>query len=231
MSLLLTGVGGKWSKAAAGPPAGGSHWYRKNVGITESSGAGTGVSQWDDQIGTDHIVQATLALRPALQGGGTILFNGLTQFLRVTFAAAMSNPITCGIRFKPPSSYAINAAHCDGAVLNTLRISNTDTSPQLQLYTNTGSPPLDTTHFTLNAWNSVVGVKDPTSSNAAIVVAVLANRVQGTSTSGTLTGLTFGASGATTENPSAIEMAEFIIYPSSLSDSDITSLLAYLDTL
>lgn len=233
----LVTPGGDWRPLGSGsavmPPAGAVHWYRKNLGMTE---AGTGVDQWNDQIGTDHVVvvpPGTDANRPTKTGTGTLLFNGTTDLLRVTFAAAITVPHTVGFRFKPPASYAVNAVYMDGSVLNSQRLGNTGTSPELQLYMNAGDPPLDATHMVLNAWNSVVTTQDAGGGgNAAIIVANIANRDFGTAPFGSdLAGVTFGASGATTEDWGAVEIAECIVYPSILSDANITALLTYLDTL
>jgi len=42
--------------------AGVAHWYRSDLGVTQSGGF---VSQWSDQIGTAHLVQGTGANQPA----------------------------------------------------------------------------------------------------------------------------------------------------------------------
>lgn len=226
---IIPPVPGRSVVGGASPPAGASHWYRKNIGITE---AGTGVSQWDDQIGTDHVVQAVDANRPTKTGTGTILGNATTDLLRVTFASAMATPHTVGIRFKSPATYVNADVYMDGSVLNTQRVGNTGTSPELNLYLDVGDPPIDLTHFVVNGWNSVVCTQDVGGAgNAALIVGNIANRDFGFSAFSSLAGLTFFASGVPTENWSAAEIAEVIVYPSVLSDANITALLTYLDTL
>lgn len=54
-------------------------WYRYRLGITGSSA----VSEWADQSGHGrHLAQATANLRPTRQGDGSILFDGVAQYLR-----------------------------------------------------------------------------------------------------------------------------------------------------
>lgn len=53
--------------------------YRHNTGITE---AGSGVSKWEDQSGNGYdFEQTTDANRPTLEADGSILFNGVDQWL------------------------------------------------------------------------------------------------------------------------------------------------------
>jgi hypothetical protein len=67
-------------------------WWRKGVGITESGGL---VSQWNDQSGNGrHLVQATEASRPAVQGDGSILFDGVDNHMAVATWGLFPQPIT-----------------------------------------------------------------------------------------------------------------------------------------
>ncbi len=65
-------------------------WCRFNKGITVA----TGVSQWDDQSGNgNHLKQATAGNQPALQSDGSILFDGVDNFLKAD-AFTLNQPET-----------------------------------------------------------------------------------------------------------------------------------------
>jgi len=65
-------------------------WYRYNTGITSSGGT---VSAWANQTGGEALVQATPGNRPTLESDGTILFNGVDQFLK-TAPFTLNQPTT-----------------------------------------------------------------------------------------------------------------------------------------
>jgi hypothetical protein len=65
-------------------------WYRYNTGITSSGGT---VSAWANQTGGEALVQATSGNRPTLESDGTILFNGVDQFLK-TAPFTLNQPTT-----------------------------------------------------------------------------------------------------------------------------------------
>lgn len=74
-------------------------WFRKNVGITSAANA---VSNWANQAASGaarDYVQATGAAQPTLQGDGTILFDGTSDYLQ-TAAFTLGQPYTRYIRFK-----------------------------------------------------------------------------------------------------------------------------------
>ena len=66
-------------------------WCKWNQGITVT---GSGVSQWDDQSGNgNHLKQATDGNRPAKQSDGSILFDGVDNFLKAD-AFTLNQPTT-----------------------------------------------------------------------------------------------------------------------------------------
>lgn len=67
----------------AGPIAAPTAWYRYGLGITSAAAL---VSAWADQSGNANtLVQATEANKPTLQSDGSILFDGVNDFLQVAF--------------------------------------------------------------------------------------------------------------------------------------------------
>lgn len=72
-------------------------YYRFGLGITETGG---GVSQWDDASGNGrHLVQASGSNRPIKQGDGSILFDGVSQYMK-TSAFTLNQPETVYLRMK-----------------------------------------------------------------------------------------------------------------------------------
>jgi hypothetical protein len=59
------------------------HQYKLNTGLTQAGGF---ASAWNDQIGTAHLAQATGANQPAVQGDGSLLFDGVNDTMAVAFA-------------------------------------------------------------------------------------------------------------------------------------------------
>ena len=91
MGLYLSQRSGSFSPASL---AGIAHWYRADQGITIA----TGVSQWNDLIGTAHLIQSTGANQPAYNatdagynGQATVQSTATNMFL-VSGAAAMTQP-------------------------------------------------------------------------------------------------------------------------------------------
>lgn len=66
-------------------------WFRRGMGVTIT---GAGVSQWDDQSGNGrHLKQGTDTNRPALQADGSILFDGVDNFLKCD-AFTLNQPLS-----------------------------------------------------------------------------------------------------------------------------------------
>jgi len=66
-------------------------WWDGRVGITTT---GPGVSLWADQSGNGNdLLQNTGANRPVDQGDGSILFNGVDQWMEDTFTLAKPNTV------------------------------------------------------------------------------------------------------------------------------------------
>lgn len=88
MGLYLSQRSGSFSPASL---AGIAHWYRADQGITIA----TGVSQWNDLIGTAHLIQSTGANQPAYNatdagynGQATVQSTAATMYLAAAGAVA-----------------------------------------------------------------------------------------------------------------------------------------------
>jgi hypothetical protein len=121
----------------SGPPATDlAAWYIYNSGITVS---GSGVSQWSDQSGSArHLLQGTDAKRPALQSDGSILFDGVDDFLQASFT--LSQPETVYLLFRQvtwtQNEYIFDGGSNDSMILRQ-GISGGGVSPQLAMFAGT----------------------------------------------------------------------------------------------
>lgn len=57
-----------------------AHWYRRNMGMS--------VDAWVDQIAGANFVQATATNQPSVTAAGSLLFDGVDNFMSATFTLA-----------------------------------------------------------------------------------------------------------------------------------------------
>ena len=105
-------------------------WCRYGQGITET---GLGVSQWDDVSGNgNHSKQATDLDRPQKQADGSILFDGIRQFLK-TDVFTLNQPTTIYLLAKQVT-WTNTDRIFDGNAINTGLVLQTGTTPNLAAY-------------------------------------------------------------------------------------------------
>lgn len=129
-----------WKPSMAAPSL--AAWFRWGVGITE---AGAGVSQWDDQSGNAvHLKQATDTNRPAKQADGSILFDGVDNFLKCD-SFTLNFPETVTLLFNQVS-WTSNDYIFDGNTDNSGALSqkNGGASPELSSFQNGPATPYGT---------------------------------------------------------------------------------------
>jgi len=110
-------------------------WTRFDSGITVT---GSGVSQWDDQSGNgNHLKQVTDTNRPSKESDGSILFDGVDNFLKAD-AFTLVQPETVYILFKQ-ITWSDNDYIFDGNLANygMMRQSIGGTSPDLAIFAGT----------------------------------------------------------------------------------------------
>jgi len=105
-------------------------WTRFNTGITVT---GSGVSQWDDQSGNgNHLKQATDANRMTKEADGSILGNGVDQFLKAdAFTFNQPEMIYALVR---QVSWTDNDGVFDGNALNSGLLKQRATSPNIAAF-------------------------------------------------------------------------------------------------
>jgi hypothetical protein len=178
-------------------------WARLNQGITVS---GAGVSQWDDQSGQgNHLKQGTDTNRPALQGDGSILFDGVDNFLKAD-AFTLAQPETFYVLYKTitdTAGYIITDGNANDSALI-----YEETHPNIRQYAGavtgvTATGPATGTYFVatavFNGASSSVTVNDgaPSVGNAGATGAG---------------GLTLGSNAAGSAGFANIQVKEVIVF-------------------
>lgn len=145
--------------------AGAVHWYRADLGITLS---GSNVAQWNDQIGTAHLLQATAANQPAYNaadagysGQPTVQSTAVNMFLASGAVAGLPQPFTIWLvgEFSTASGTAMAlAASTSGRPAIYRTSGNVTADANTPLSSGVPSNAKHATLATFNAASSFVGV-------------------------------------------------------------------------
>lgn len=196
-------------------------WYRKNMGITQVANA---ISRWADASGNaNDLIQNTGAAKPQLQGDGTILFDGLAQFLQ-TGAFTLNQPCTLYLLGRQVT-WVNNSEVVDGLSAATNFFQGGGTP---QVFVNAGAGAVASNNgWTLNTYMPVAW-----EFNGASSLIQVNNNVATTGNAGVnnMGGITLGAArtGAAFSN---IQVKEMIAYAAAHDAATRTRVIAYLNTL
>lgn len=136
--------------------------YLFNTGITVT---GSGVSSWADQSGNGrNLLQGTDTNRPAKQSDGSILFDGVDNFL-TTGAFTLNQPETVYLLAKQ-ITWSLNEVIFDGFGGNRMALIQSATTPNVRI--NAGSGTSENTALTLDTYAAIGGVFNGASSSLTI---------------------------------------------------------------
>jgi len=195
-------------------------WFRFNTGITVT---GSGVSQWDDQSGNGyHLKQANDANRMTKEADGSILGNGIDQFLVTDAFTELSQPNTIIMLFNPITWTNTDNVYDGISATKRHSLFQTNVTPQMKI--NAGS---STASAIAPALGSDVIVS--LAYNGASSSMQVNNETPVTGDAGTngLTGLTLGAKNDLTQL-SNIKVKEFILFDGILSAEDLAKNIKHL---
>lgn len=195
-------------------------WQRFNTGITVT---GDGVSQWDDQSGNGHhLLQGTDTNRPSKEADGSILFDGVDNFLQ-TDSFTLVQPVTIYFLGKQ-ITYGVLEIIYDGVGSPVSALNQNFSSPDIAL--SAGATLLTTVDFTLDTYNVVTAVFNSTAS----VLQIGSNSpAEGNAGTNDFAGLTLGISG-TGSGASHIQAKEFVIFDiTAHTAKQITQMTTYLN--
>ena len=195
-------------------------WTRFNQGITVT---GSGVSQWDDQSGNgNHLKQATDTNRPSKEADGSILFDGVDNFLKAD-AFTLVQPEAIYILFKAITWVAGDKV-IDGNANSSGTIYQVGTTPSISLYAGTALSEVDLTlgsygiiSAVLNSTNSVLQLNNdsPITGNAGAV---------------NMGGVTLGSL-ATGTQYSNIQVKEVLVYSAAHDAATRAKVINYLQSI
>ncbi len=197
-------------------------WNRFNVGITVT---GSGVSQWDDQSSNGApITQGTDAARPALQGDGSILFDGVDDYLSAIFT--LNRPQSIYVLLKQVTwtsadtfydGNVVNFRMCAGQINATPTIRFFDNSTQIGT---TADLSLDTYGVIFNSVEGTSGVGQVNNNTP----------ITGTTGGFNMGGLHLGCAGGP-QLFSNIQVKEIILYAAAHDAETRTKVINYLNSL
>lgn len=102
-------------------------WWRYHVAITQTTGK---VTRWEDQSGNArHLLQANSSIAPSMLADGSVLFDGVAQYMQATFTLAQ--PCTIYMAFQQVT-WTTNDILFDGST-GTTKVTQVTGSPALAL--------------------------------------------------------------------------------------------------
>lgn len=205
-------------------------WYQVDGGCDVSTD-GSGIGTLYDRSGNgNHLTQATSGKKPLyktarINGKATALHDGVDDTLRV--ALSQSLPATIFLVAKRASNTLANKYWFSGYSATELTLFNSvsQTQGQIGLYSFGGQ--ITPTIGRYDEWNVISVNAAGTGTNAVYSDGVNLGS-NGTSTGGTLTGISVASNFDTAGGYADLEVAELIIYSGTLSDQDRKTVEAYL---
>jgi hypothetical protein len=178
--------------------------YRKGITVT-----GAGVSTWADKSGNARdLLQGTDASRPALQADGSILFDGVNDFLK-----------TAGFTFNQPETVYLLAKQVtftageyvfDGNAGNDLSFNQTGASPTVTQYAGGGGDVNANTNWLIDTYAAIAIIFNGASSLIRVNNVTVSGGNPGAANAG---GFTLGSNSSGTGGWSNIQAKESILYP------------------
>lgn len=210
----------------APPPANLAHHYKLNTGLTQAGGF---ASAWDDQVGTGHLLQATAAKQPAVQGDGSLLFDGSDDFMQAMFT--LNQPCTVFVLLKPVTWIGDTYFFDGGASNDSGVVAQIGTTPEIVAYA--GSISAANGDLTVGAFKVVAVVFNGASSVLQVDANTATTGDFGASNMGgfTLASVGGGTGLGGTRNWSNIQVKEILIYDAALDATARGLVRDYLATV
>ena len=195
-------------------------WFQMGRGITIT---GSGVSQWDDVSGNGrHLKQGTDGNRPALQADGSILFDGVDNYLKCD-AFTLNQPESVYLLLKQVS-WTSGDRVFDGNASSSGMIVQTAATPGLTLTSDNVNFVTRNDALALNTYGVVACVINGASSLTRIGGTI----TTGNAGAGNMGGFTLASLGAGNFGWSHIQVKEVVLFPANHSTAQQSSVIQYL---
>lgn len=184
-------------------------WFRQGVGITVT---GSGVSTWADQSGNGRdLLQGTDTNRPALQADGSVLFDGVDNYMK-TGAFTLNQPTTIYLLAKQVA-WNVAAYLFDGNAANSMaglqrQAGGGGSSPAITQFAGTYGGQ-DLTHMTVGAFHTLAMVFNGASSSVQVDLNTAGTGDAGASNAGALT---IATSGDALQQAGSVHIREIIVF-------------------
>lgn len=210
------GSSGKISPPDTGSLAG---WWRYGVGITESSRL---VSQWNDQSGNGrHLKQPTGTNQPSLQDDGSILFDGIDNYLKCD-AFTLNQPETVYMLGRQVTWTDLDYLFDGEASASTMGMQQRTATPSIRLITSTATALV--TAWILNTYAVLACVFNSASSVIQVNSTASTGLDAGTTNAG---GFTLGARGDLASFGN-IQVKEVMVYSVAHNSDQRAAIISYL---
>jgi hypothetical protein len=187
-------------------------WYKYNTGVA--------ASQWDDQSGNDnHLVQATATNQPAVQPDGSLLFDGVDNFMKAAFT--LNEPETIYLLFKQVTWTDLRRIF-DGNTGDTGAVFQGTSTPLLRQFITAATN--NNNALAVDTYGAFGVVFNGASSATQVNLTTVSGGNPGTANMG---GLTLGARGNNT-GPSNIQVKEVIVFGAAHSAETRRRVIRYL---
>ena len=194
-------------------------WFRYGDGITSAGGL---VSAWADQSGNARpLLQATGTNQPTLQADGSILSDGVDNFLKAD-AFTLNQPATFYFLGRQVTWTSPDRI-LDGNASDSTRLAQTGTTPEIVAFA--GSSLSANTNFTLNAYAALCVVY-----NGASSVCQVNNTtpITGDAGANNPSGFTLGAIGDGSSAWSNIQVKEIVLFAAAHDAATRSRVIRYL---
>ncbi len=196
-------------------------WTKFNSGITVT---GSGVSQWDDQSGnSNHLKQATDADRPSKESDGSILTDGISQFLKAD-AFTLVQPETIYILGKQVAWG--NNWIFDGNTLNSGVLFQQTATPQVSIYA--GTAVAQNTDWAVGVYEALAAIFNGASSSFKVGSNA---ETTGNASANNMGGFTLGTKGDASASFSNIQIKEVLIYSEAHDAATRSQIIGYLQSI
>lgn len=199
-------------------------WYQYGQGITE---AGQGVSVWADKSGNaNDLLQGTDGARPPKQSDGSILFNGVDEYLGVAFTLnAPQTVYLLGRQVTWTADDVIYDGNSDITMMLQQTLSGTPPQVHVRSAISGGSP---NSNFTVNTYAVAIGIFDSSALTSQINnTAPVTDAVAGSNAGG----FTLGTRGNKADKFGNIQVKEVVIFPVAHAAATRWNMVKYLSAV